>query len=193
MSNGNMHEPILEVIIGCMFSGKTEELARRIRRLQHASKLEDWTQSYLVAVPKTAARLDRGIGKLLKKRGVHRLNDPAEIFEILMPEQRVVAFDEAQFFSPNLIEVAERLVRVEQRRVIISGLNVDFMARPWETMTPIICRAEDIYLCLAVCAACGKNRAVRSQRLSFSTNLNDSGKKERYEARCLACFEPPTD
>lgn len=186
-----MQEPILEVIYGCMFSGKTEELIRRIHRLQFGSQLPDWTRSFLIIIPKTDSRKTRNIEKILKKR-VRRLSDPSKVFEILEPEQKVVAFDEAQFFPQHLIEVVEKLVK-KGRRVIVSGLNLDFRGKPWPTMVPIICGAEDSYLCVAVCARCGKNRAVRSQRLIKDGRIVLIGDKEAYEARCLSCFEPPTD
>ncbi|MFA4846403.1 MAG: thymidine kinase [Patescibacteria group bacterium] len=189
-----MQEPILEVITGCMFSGKTEELIRRLRRLEHGSRLEDWTEAFLVILPTTKRREERNIKKIFRQR-VHQISDPEEVFDLLSPTQRVVAFDEAHFLSESLADVVEKLVK-SGRRVIVSGLNVTYTGDPWPTMARILCKAEDIYLCVAVCAKCGKNRAVRSLRLVTSRELiliGDKDEKTEYEPRCLACFEPPTD
>lgn len=191
MPNCDMHDPILEVVTGCMFSGKTEEVVRRVNRLRFSSNLDDWARLYLAVIPKQKGRRKRSIQKAL--RGVKKIQKPEEIFKLLAPEHRVVVIDEAQFFPPHLIEVVKHLVCVEHRRVIVSGLNLDYRGRPWETMSPIICAAEDIHLCFAVCARCGKNRAVRSQRLDTSRELVYSTDNERYIACCIQCFKPPID
>jgi thymidine kinase len=191
MPNCDMHDPILEVVTGCMFSGKTEEVIRRVRRLQYASSRADWTTSYLAVIPKMKGRGKRSIQKALP--GVIKVARarPEDILSILTPTHRIVVVDEAQFFAPCLVEVVQNLVRAKHRRVIVSGLNLDYLGRPWETMAPIICAAEDLHLCYAVCARCDKNRAVRSQRLDASRELVYANNSERYEARCLRCFEPP--
>lgn len=186
MPNGHMSEPAIEAITGCMFSGKTDELARRLRILPYGSI------SFAVFYPEDHKRLTRCI--LTHFPNAKPIASSSELLDFARenPCVAVLAVDEGQFLDRDLPTVAETLAFEYKRRVIISGLNLDFMARPFGPMPEVVNRASDITLLHAVCTVCGRHNAVRSQRLSASTALNDSGKKESYEARCLNCFIRPT-
>jgi len=189
----------LEVITGCMFSGKTEELIRRLHRLQFARQL------YILVKPtidnrygKTtvATHYGRKLDGFLLAPGRETLGQLIEIAgRDCLDKADIVAFDEAQFFSNKLPELCEELVAMG-KRVIVAGLDLDFRAEPFGSIPNLLASADEVMKLKAICARCGKP-ATRTQRLvngkpaSLSDPLIVVGGAEKYEARCRDCFEPP--
>jgi thymidine kinase len=174
----------IEVIVGCMFSGKTEELIRRIRRAQIAR------QRVAIFKPQVDTRFsaDHIVSHSDLKLQSRAVATAEEILDLAGPA-RVVGIDEGQFFDASLVSVAERLAN-EGRRVIIAGLDQDFRGRPFEPMPQLLAVAEYITKTLAICVLCG-NPADRTQRIAPSDERVFVGAKEAYEARCRRCFVPP--
>jgi len=176
----------IEVISGCMFSGKTEELIRRIRRAQIA-KLK-------VAIFKP--RIDiRYSSSQIVSHNDQSMNsvvvDDAEEILKLAGDAHVVGIDEGQFFKMNLVDVCEKLAN-EGKRVIVAGLDQDYRGKPFEPMPQLLAVAEYITKTLAICVVCG-NPADRTQRITSSSERVLVGAKDIYEARCRNCFEPPKE
>lgn len=174
----------IEVIVGCMFSGKTEELIRRIRRAQIAR------QRVAIFKPQVDTRFsaDHIVSHSDVKLQSRSVTNAEEILD-LAGSARVVGIDEGQFFDASLVAVAERLAN-EGRRVIVAGLDQDFRGRPFEPMPQLLAVAEYITKTLAICVLCG-NPADRTQRIAPSDERVFVGAKEAYEARCRRCFVPP--
>lgn len=173
----------IEVITGCMFSGKTEELIRRLVRAQIAR------QRVLVFKPATDTRYAREdivthAGRRLACQPIVRAADIGRH----VGEAQVVGIDEAQFFDRALVEVCDRLAN-EGRRVIVAGLDQDFQGRPFEPIPELLAVAEYITKNLAVCMVCGAP-ADRSQRLDPSESQVLLGATDRYEARCRRHWNP---
>lgn len=174
----------IEVIAGCMFSGKTEELIRRIRRAEIAK------QKVAIFKPKIDNRyssdhiVSHSDAKLLST-AVQR---SSEILT-LAHDAQVVGIDEAQFFDMEIVEVAEKLAN-DGKRVIIAGLDQDFRGKPFEPIPQLLAVAEYITKTLAICVVCG-NPADRTQRTTAANERVLVGAKDAYEARCRRCFEPP--
>jgi len=179
----------LEVICGSMFSGKSEELIRRLRRAKIAK------QKVVAFKPVIDDRFDdedivshddRRIESIL-------IEDASEIEGYIGPDVQVVGIDEGQFLGPKLPEVCENLAN-RGVRVIVAGLDQDFMGRPFEPIPALLAVAEYITKTLAVCMQCGKP-ANRTQRITPSTERVVVGASEVYEARCRHCFDPsePTE
>ncbi len=174
----------IEVIAGCMFSGKTEELIRRIRRAQIAR------QTVAIFKPSIDNRyssdhiVSHSEAKLLSTAVSSSSAIPA-----LARDAQVVGIDEGQFFDAGIVDVAEQLAN-EGKRVIIAGLDQDYRGKPFEPMPQLLAVAEYITKTLAICVVCG-NPADRTQRITAASERVLLGAKDAYEARCRACFEPP--
>lgn len=178
------HRGRIEVICGSMFSGKTEELIRRVRRAQIARQT--------VQVFKPVIDTRYGVTRITSHNGQDfealPCADSAEIAARLAPETTVVAVDEAQFFDHGIVALAERLAN-RGLRVIIAGLDLDFRAEPFGAMPDLMCLAEEVTKLYAICMVCGEP-ATRTQRLvnGEPAHYNDPviliGAQERYEARC---------
>jgi thymidine kinase len=174
----------IEVIAGCMFSGKTEELIRRIRRAQIAR------QKVAIFKPKIDTRyssehiVSHSEARLLSTS----VQSSSEILE-LAKDAQVVGIDEGQFFDSGIVDVAEELAN-QGKRVIIAGLDQDYRGKPFEPMPQLLAVAEYITKTLAICVVCG-NPADRTQRTTASNERVLVGAKDSYEARCRKCFEPP--
>jgi thymidine kinase len=167
-----------------MFSGKSEELIRRLRRARIARKR--------VQVFKPAIDNRYSVNEIVS-HGDQRINsDPVnsakEILEKLDWRTQVVGVDESNFFGPDLVEIAQQLADTG-KQVIIAGLDTDFMGRPFTPMPDLLCVAESITKTLAICVRCG-NPAKHTQRLVESNDLIVVGAAGMYEARCRRCFEP---
>jgi thymidine kinase len=180
--NGNIGW--IEVICGPMFSGKSEELIRRLRRAVIARKR--------VQVFKPSLD-DRYSADEIVSHGDMRMKSeviakPAEILERLDWRTEVIGIDEANFLGEGLIEVAGRLAD-SGKQVIVSGLDTDYMGRPFPPVPELLCLAESITKTLAICMRCG-NPAKHTQRLVASEELIVVGAAGMYEARCRRCFEP---
>lgn len=176
----------IEVICGCMFSGKTEELIRRLRRAQIAK------QSVLIFKPKIDTRYSANhiVSHSEQSLVSTVIEDPLDIL-LLAKDAKVVGIDEAQFFPPALVEVCERLAN-EGKRVIVAGLDQDYRGKPFEPMPQLLALAEYITKTLAICMSCG-NPADRTQRTTKEQELVVVGAHNSYEARCRKCFNPPKD
>jgi thymidine kinase len=174
----------IEVIAGCMFSGKTEELIRRMRRAQIAR------QPIAIFKPRIDNRYsaDHIVSHSELKLESTVVESSAEILRLATSAQ-VIGIDEAQFFDSGLIEVAEQLANAG-KRVIIAGLDQDYRGKPFEPMPQLLAVAEYITKTLAICVVCG-NPADRTQRTTPASERVLVGAKDSYEARCRRCFEPP--
>ena len=174
----------IEVICGPMFSGKSEELIRRLRRATIARKR---VQVFKPAVD-TRYSKDEIVshGDLRMKSEV--LDDPKEMLRRIDSRTEVVGVDEANFMGPGLIEIAGTLAD-SGKQVIIAGLDTDYMGRPFAPIPDLLALAESITKTLAICVRCG-NPAKHTQRLVESDDLIVVGAGGMYEARCRRCFEP---
>jgi thymidine kinase len=181
----------IEVICGSMFSGKTEELIRRIRRAQIARQQ--------VQVFKPALDNRYGIQQVTSHNGINveavSVEGASEILDQLQPDVHVVAIDEAQFFDEEICAVCNTLTE-RGLRVIVAGLDTDFRGEPFGPMPLLMAQAEKVDKLRAICVICGRE-ASRTQRLingrpaSFDDPVILVGAKEVYQARCRTCHQVP--
>ncbi|MEE2829437.1 MAG: thymidine kinase [Myxococcota bacterium] len=173
----------IEVITGCMFSGKTEELIRRLVRARYAK------QEVIIFKPALDTRYADGEivshSKLSLK--AHRVQTADEVWRLGKGGQ-LVAVDEVQFFGPDIVPVVESLAN-SGARVIVAGLDQDYRGQPFEPIPTLMAVAEYVTKNLAICMRCG-NPADRSQRLVNRAERVLLGETESYEARCRRCFSP---
>ncbi len=177
---------VIEVICGPMFSGKTEELIRRLRRALIARRR--------VVILKPALD-DRYAADHLVSHSAQRVpslvvRNSAEVFRHGR-EAEVVGVDETQFLDEGIVEVCERLADAG-KRVIVAGLDLDYRGIPFEPIPQLLARAEYITKTLAICVVCGAP-AGRTQRVAGRDERILVGSTEFYEARCRGCFEPPEE
>ena len=174
----------IEVICGPMFSGKSEELMRRLRRARIARKR--------VQVFKPAIDNRYSVDEIVSHGDIRMKSEvvsgAAEIIRTLDWRTQVVGVDEANFMGHELIEVANQLAD-SGKQVILAGLDTDFMGRPFSPVPELLAHAEAIAKTLAICVRCG-NPAKHTQRLVESDDLIVVGAMGMYEARCRRCFEP---
>ncbi|HSD66515.1 MAG TPA: thymidine kinase [Vicinamibacteria bacterium] len=177
----------IEVITGSMFSGKSEELIRRVRRAQIAR------QKVQLFKPRLDARYSRGeiVSHSEMKMPSQVVEKAAEIPSLVEDDTEVVGIDEGQFFDASLVGVADALAN-RGLRVIVAGLDQDFRGRPFEPMPQLMAVAEYVDKTLAVCVCCGAP-ANRSQRLVAAEDRVVVGGAGQYEARCRRCFHPDRD
>jgi thymidine kinase len=183
----------VEVITGSMFSGKTDELIRRLRRAKIAR------QQVQVFKPSIDDRF--GVEKLASHAGTEfeatPIESPRDIFSQLEAETTVVAVDEAQFFDETICETVQSLAE-RGLRVLVAGLDTDFRAEPFGPIPRLMAQAERVDKLHAICMVCG-GPASRTQRLinGRPANYNDPvvviGANELYEARCRQHHEVPRD
>jgi len=172
----------IEVICGSMFSGKTEELIRRIKRAKYAN------QRIVIFKPEKDIRYD-------SERVVSHDENSLESIPVSkskdiyrhVSDVNVVGIDEAQFFDEHLIEVCQKMA-VSGIRVIVAGLDMDFKGRPFGPMPSLLSVAEYITKVHAICPHCG-NLATHSYRLSQEQETVVLGEKDKYEPRCRVCYE----
>jgi thymidine kinase len=176
----------VEVITGSMFSGKSEELIRRVRRAQIAR------QQVQLFKPRVDDRFgsDQIVSHSDMKMPSQVVGSPAEVLQRLEPGTDVVGIDEGQFFDVSLVEVVNTLAD-RGVRVIVAGLDQDYRGRPFEPMPQLMAVAEYVDKTLAICMQCGAP-ANRSQRLVASTDRVVVGGAQQYEARCRHCFQAGT-
>jgi thymidine kinase len=176
----------IEIVCGCMFSGKTEELIRRLRRAEIAK------QKVAIFKPRIDNRYSAQHIVSHSEQSLTSIvvDDASEILE-LSKDAQVVGVDEGQFFKANLVEVCETLAN-QGKRVIVAGLDQDYRGKPFEPMPQLLAVAEYITKTLAICMVCG-NPADRTQRKTHQADRVVVGAKDIYEARCRHCFEPPID
>lgn len=174
----------IEVICGPMFSGKSEELIRRLRRAMIARKRVQ------VFKPSLDDRfsLDEIVSHGDQRMKSEVVGSAAEILAKLDWRTQVVGIDEANFLGAELVEVANQLAD-SGKQVIVGGLDTDYLGRPFAPIPEMLALAESITKTLAICMRCG-NPAKHTQRLVESEDLIVVGAAGMYEARCRRCFEP---
>ncbi len=172
----------IEVISGSMFSGKTEELIRRMKRAKIAGL------QCQIFKPATDTRYSHTCVVSHDKNELMSMVVKTSDQILALTEQRtkVVGIDEAQFFDHNLPQIC---VKLSQRnvRVIIAGLDMDYLGRPFGPMGSVMCIADDVTKVHAICTRCG-NLAQFSHRLSNNDNLVELGEKNIYEPLCRDCY-----
>ncbi|MFB6253296.1 MAG: thymidine kinase [Halobacteriaceae archaeon] len=184
----------IEAITGSMFSGKTEELLRRLRRAEIAD------QSVAAFTPAIDDRYGEEVlgshaGRSWEATRISTEN-PDELFDYLADEQ-VVAIDEANFFEPNFVDVCQSLAN-DGHRVIVCGIDQTFRGEPFEPVPQLMAVAEYVDKFQAICVECGEP-ATRNQRLieGEPAHVDDPtimvGAEESYEARCRNCHIVRTD
>ncbi|MFZ4634578.1 MAG: thymidine kinase [Saprospiraceae bacterium] len=171
----------IEVICGCMFSGKTEELIRRLRRAQIADLP---VQVFKPGVDKRYAE-NRIVSHDTASLEAIPVLHAAEVLQ-LAPEIRVVGLDEAQFFDAELPQVCEQLA-LRGVRVIAAGLDMDYLGLPFGPMPQLLAVAEYVTKVHAICVHCGA-LATHSYRLAEGDEVVLLGEKEHYEPRCRSCY-----
>lgn len=173
----------IEVIAGGMFSGKTEELIRRIKRASIAK------QKIMVFKPSLDTRYDENdiVSHSKAYFKAHTIDNIKEILSYDIKEIEVIAIDEAQFFDENLVEICNKLANMG-KRVIVAGLDLDYKERPFGPMPKLMAIAEYVEKIQAICTVCG-NPASRSQRIIKSNELVVLGASEQYEPRCRLHFK----
>ena len=177
----------IEVICGSMFSGKSEELIRRLRRAQIAR------QRVQIFKPRIDDRYseDHIVSHSEMKIKSQLVLTANEILEQLDTRTQVVGIDEGQFFDLQLVSVCNTMADMG-KRVIVAGLDQDYRGRPFDPMPQLLAIAEYITKTLAICVRCGAP-ANRTQRIVDVTDRLLVGAGDVYEARCRLCFEPPLD
>lgn len=179
----------IELICGSMFSGKTEEMIRRLRRAVIAKQQ---VQAFKPAIDQRYH-----VEKVTSHNGLHFEAQPvacaADILDIVDTLTDVVGIDEIQFFDDEIVAVCERLA-AGGKRVICAGLDMDFRGRPFGSMPELMARAEDVEKLHAICVVCGEE-ASRTQRLiegrpaAYNDPVVLVGAAEVYEARCRQCHQ----
>ncbi|HEY3131130.1 MAG TPA: thymidine kinase [Acidobacteriota bacterium] len=175
----------VEVICGSMFSGKSEELIRRLRRAQIGR------QRVQIFKPRIDDRfdIDHIVSHSELRIKSQSVSNSQEVWEAVESRTEVVGIDEVQFFDEGIVAVCDKLANMG-KRVIVAGLDKDYLARPFEPVPQLLAVAEYITKTLAICVRCG-NPANYTQRLIDSTERIVVGAEGAYEARCRRCFEPP--
>jgi thymidine kinase len=174
----------IEVICGGMFSGKSEELIRRLRRAQIAR------QKVQIFKPQIDARYSETeiVSHSQLRIEADVVGSADQILQRVKPDTEVIGIDEGQFFDLDLVEVCNTLAN-RGKRVIVAGLEQDYLGQPFEPMPQLLAIAEYITKTLAICVRCG-NPANYSQRLVESTDRVLVGASGIYEPRCRKCFVP---
>ena len=174
----------IEVVVGPMFSGKSEELIRRLRRAEIGK------QRVQIFKPVIDQRYTKN--GIVSHSGLEIASELVKLgSDILLqvaPRTEVVGVDEAQFLGESVVDACVKLADLG-KRVIVAGLDTDFMGRPFEPIPRLLAVAEEITKLLAICVRCG-NPAVHTQRTVASEELIVVGAGGMYEARCRRCFEP---
>jgi thymidine kinase len=171
----------IEVVCGSMFSGKTEELLRRLKRARIAN------QRVEVFKPTIDTRYDDV--RVVSHDANSVLATPISSSEILLDIDdavEVVGIDEAQFFDANLTDVCQQLA-LRSKRVIVAGLDMDYLGKPFGPMPSLLAVAEYITKVHAICPHCG-NLATHSYRLVAQNSTILLGEKDSYEPRCRTCY-----
>jgi len=173
----------IEVICGSMFSGKTEELIRRIRRAEYAK------QKVMVFKPIIDDRYDANniVSHSKMQAASVPISVASEIYLHITDDVRIVAIDEAQFFDPSIVGIVNDLAD-RGLRVIVAGLDQDYLGNPFGSMPELMSVAEYVTKNLAICVQCG-NPANRTQRTIKKSEQILVGSTEAYEARCRNCHE----
>ena len=182
----------IEVICGVMFSGKSEELIRRVRRAIIARKRVQVFKSHLDERYAGIYAISSHDGRTVEAIPV---DTPEQIVRLIEPETQVVAIDEAQFLDDSIVDLVTVLAN-SGRRIILAGTDCDFRGEPFGPMPKLLAIAEQVDKLHAICVICG-NPASRNQRLiggrpaRYDSPTIMVGSAEAYEARCRACHSVP--
>jgi thymidine kinase len=184
----------LEVVCGSMFSGKTEELMRRLHRAEIAK------QKVLTMKHQIDKRYNAVPTCIVSHEGRERFafivgeqdGGASKILDLACEDISVVGIDEVQFFSLDIINVINELVE-RGKRVIVAGLDLDFRGEPWPVMSVLLSLADEVLKLKAICVVCGRDayhtqRIVNSQPASYQEPVVVVGATEKYEARCRDCY-----
>lgn len=179
----------IEVICGPMFAGKTEELIRRVTRMEYAKK------SFIVFKPVIDNRYatDEVVSHSKYHKKAINISNPKEIYKYITLDTQAVIIDEIQFFDESMIEVATDLAN-HGLRVVCAGLDLDFKGKPFGIIPSLLAIAEKVTKLTAICVCCGEE-ATRTQRIidGHEAYIDDPvvlvGAKESYEARCRKCHK----
>ncbi|MEZ4387610.1 MAG: thymidine kinase [Candidatus Krumholzibacteriia bacterium] len=177
----------IEVICGPMFSGKSEELIRRLRRAEIARQRVQIFKHNLDARYEASSIVSHNQQSLPSVA----VNAARQILASTEDRTEVVAIDEAQFFDHDVVDVCVRLANLG-KRVVVAGLDLDYRGLPFGPMPEIMCRAEYVSKQLAICMVCGEPAGF-TQRLTPSRDQIQVGAAGMYEARCRHHFEPPAE
>ena len=182
----------IEVVCGVMFSGKSEELIRRVRRALIARKRVQVFKSHLDERYAGLYHVSSHDGRTVEAVPI---DGPEQIARQLLPDTQVVAIDEAQFLPAGIVELATALAS-SGKRVILAGTDTDFRGEPFGCMPQLLAVAEQVDKLHAICVVCG-NPASRNQRLiegqpaRYDSPTIMVGSNESYEARCRSCHRVP--
>ena len=179
----------IEVICGSMFSGKTEELIRRVRRAQIARQK---VQVFKPAIDTRYARREVTSHNGMQVEAVP-VESTAQLQALIEMDTTVVALDEAQFFNADVVALCEKLAD-RGTRVIVAGLDMDFRREPFGPMPALMARAEQVNKLQAICVVCGgpashTQRLINGQPAAYDDPVILVGASEVYEARCRGCHE----
>jgi thymidine kinase len=176
----------IEVICGGMFSGKTEELIRRLRRAQIAK------MPTIIFKPRIDSRYSENhiVSHNQLKMESFVVESSDQILK-LAENASVVAIDEAQFFDDSILDVCKTLAS-NGKRVVVAGLDTDYRGVPFGPMPQLMCEADYLDKLRAICVQCG-NPATYTQRTSSDTGQVVIGELDKYEARCRNCYEAPEE
>ena len=179
----------IEVICGPMFAGKSEELIRRIKRIEYAKK------KVIVFKPLIDNRYSENevVSHNKRKTKCYNLSTSSDVYKYISEDTYAVAFDEVQFMDEGILDVCQELAD-KGIRVICAGLDNDFRGEPFSIMPQLLCMAEYVTKLTAICNVCGSN-ATRTQRIvngvpaSYDDPIIIVGASEAYEPRCRHCHE----
>jgi thymidine kinase len=174
----------IEVVVGSMFSGKSEELIRRLRRAQIARQK---VQIFKPLIDNRYAD-DHIVSHSEMRISSVAVKSSRALLDQVAPDTEVIGIDEGQFFDLELPTVCNTLADMG-KRVIVAGLDQDYLGKPFEPMPQLLAIAEYITKTLAICMVCG-NPANHTQRLVASGDRVLLGAQGMYEARCRRCFDP---
>lgn len=176
----------IEVIAGCMFSGKTEELIRRLRRAKIAKQKVQIFKPRIdtrYSISDIVSHSEQSLPSIL-------IDDINEVWNY-SKEAEVIGIDEAQFFSNSIVDVCNKLAD-QGKRVIVAGLDQDYRGIPFEPMPQLLAISEYITKTLAICVVCG-NPADKTQRKTTTSERVVVGAADIYEARCRKCHYIPQE
>ncbi|MEE9616372.1 MAG: thymidine kinase [Anaerolineae bacterium] len=177
----------IEVVCGSMFSGKTEELIRRVRRAQIARQK---VQVFKPAIDTRYAEWEVASHNGMQVEAVP-VESTAQLRALIEPDTTVVALDEAQFFNDDVVALCEELAS-QGTRVIVAGLDMDFRGEPFGPTPTLLARAERVDKLQAICVVCGglasrTQRLINGQPAAYDDPVILVGASEVYEARCRGC------
>jgi thymidine kinase len=174
----------IEVVCGPMFSGKSEELIRRLRRAEIARQR---VQVFKPGIDQRYAH-DHIVSHSELKIASEGIRDAQDMMARVDVRTEVIGIDEAQFLGMEMVDAVVRLADMG-KRIVIAGLDTDYLGRPFHPIPELLAVADEITKTLAICMQCG-NPAKHTQRLVASEDLIVVGAAGMYEARCRRCFEP---